>query len=227
MQNQGADPEEKGFSRGDGQTTARAGRRSLLRGVALGLLALVAPGVASDAAQAQTATPAIAQMQSVGVGGGRSSPAGPTARSGRWSRVGEQRRLAVARYDASGRVPAVQSGDIWALSDLAPLAGGGMGFVSGDEPTWSRPSRVSLNTTDAAGERIRSRETLPREARLADAFAIAGDGSVWFADTCGNQAVPLAKWRPARDREAAEGAVRGADREHRVRRGQHEPRCRA
>lgn len=162
------------------------GRRSLLRGCALALLALVAPGAATDAvAETPPAAPAI--MTATDGGYVTQFVAGPNASvwtveanaSQQWEIV----RRGAAEKLSSAPIPARP------VSALTPLADGGMAVVAGSTTASGVPT---LARVDRRGGDLRQMR-LPRQAREVADSAIAADGTVWFAVMCDDS---LYRWRP-------------------------------
>lgn len=183
------------------QTTHRSPeRRSLLRAAGTAVLTAAALGVAACAANAAdppAAAGAAPAIETYGTDLWRHAPLAAGSDGAMWSHEpryvhGADGAGAIVRYGRSGvlsrAVSPVPSGT--AQTPLAPQLDGGMAVVA---TPWiaGRPAPVRLHA-DARGRRVTA-VRLPGSARMADAFAVAADGTVWWVDTCADA---LRRWRP-------------------------------
>jgi sugar lactone lactonase YvrE len=151
---------------------------------ALALGGGTAAAVDATTSAAEVVTPAISRYESDGP---LSAPLVAGADGALWSfESAYDRGHSIARYGSSGLLSSADSPtDEWPITTRTPLVpqpDGGMALVVSG---WGALPRhlPALVRVDARGKRARA-VTLPRSARTADAFAVGGDGAVWYVDTC-------------------------------------------
>lgn len=173
-------------------TTRPRGRRSLLRGIALALLALVAPGAASDAAQgAETPPPAVSVFDDAAI------PYAPFVASDgaivgvdyRYNPTYTRGMAQIVRVAADGAstrvdIPPLDGrvGSVRLTGAVAPLLDGTTGAIV-RQVRDERVVRADLMRFDAAGAVV-SRTPLPASARGAGGVGLEPDGTAWWAHAC-------------------------------------------
>ncbi|HST43376.1 MAG TPA: hypothetical protein VLK58_27875 [Conexibacter sp.] len=175
--------------------SAPRGRRALLRGLALALLAIVAPGTATGAVAAEPAAPTVTVFD-----GGALPPDAFALPDGALAGVaygygGDGSSFVEAtRIEADGTVRRTvvpplpgRRGALWLTGAVRPLTDGTVGVVA--RQAVARRSGdllvvgVELLRLDGAGAVV-ARTALPASARGANGFALEADGTVWWARAC-------------------------------------------
>lgn len=174
------------------------GRRMTVRviGAATIAAALFGGGAAAAAAAAAEETALAPAIETYPAETGDGGPLAAGADGAMWSFERRDGGLgaAIVRYGPTGLLSRADAPVPWerAWTPPTPQADGGMAVVVSP---WNERGQAPMRLhAGARGTRVTAIR-LPRSARTADAFAVAGDGTVWWADTC---ARALRRWRPGK-----------------------------
>lgn len=166
------------------------GRHTMLRAVCATTIATMALGAGAAVATAQeTVAPPAVELLATDAPSWAALAAGPDGAIWSFEHRGES-KPAIARYGGAGRLSqvTVDAPVQLGVTPPVPQADGGMAVIARGYGA----DHISRLLVDARGRRVTATR-LPRSTKNADAFAIAPDGAVWWADTCADT---LYRWRP-------------------------------